>query len=123
VSAVRTVVVVASQQLLAELLAESPPGTVVVVHAESIEELVGALAPVDLGDLDLDPARHAELTRREQEVASLVALRLSNKEIAARLHVSVSTVKTHVHTLLRKLDASTRTEAARRLRADGNRPF
>jgi DNA-binding NarL/FixJ family response regulator len=117
------VVVVTPQQVLEELLADAEPGTVVVVHAASVEELAGALAAVDAGDPVLDPALHSDLTRREQEVGALLALRLSNKEIAARLHLSVSTVKTHVHALLRKLDASTRAEAARRLRGTGNRPF
>jgi DNA-binding NarL/FixJ family response regulator len=117
------VVVVASPQVLEELLADAAPSTVVVVHAESVAELAGALATLDREDPTLDPALHADLTRREQEVGALLALRLSNKEIAARLHVSVSTVKTHVHALLRKLDASTRAEAARLLRATGNEFF
>jgi DNA-binding NarL/FixJ family response regulator len=106
------VVVVASQRLLEELLAGTDPETVV-VHAASIEELVDALAAAG-------PAPHPDLTRREQEVGALLALRLSNKEIAARLHVSVSTVKSHVHAVLRKLEASTRAEAARQLQASGN---
>ena len=114
-SVVPTVVVVASHEVLAELLADAAPGTVV-VFAGSVEELAGALAAAG-------PAPHPDLTRREQEVGALLALRLSNKEIAARLHLSVSTVKTHVHALLRKLGASTRTDAARRLRGTGNRPF
>ncbi|MDH4155390.1 MAG: response regulator transcription factor [Nitrospira sp.] len=43
------------------------------------------------------------LTRRELEIVRLIEEGLSNKEIAARLHVEVSTVKNHVHNILDKL--------------------
>jgi LuxR family maltose regulon positive regulatory protein len=51
------------------------------------------------------------LTEREQEVLGLLALGLRDHEIAARLHLSKATVKTHNHHILRKLDARNRTEA------------
>lgn len=43
------------------------------------------------------------LSRREEEVAWLVAGGFTNKEIAARLHISAGTVKSHVHNVIRKL--------------------
>jgi NarL family two-component system response regulator LiaR len=52
------------------------------------------------------------LTRREQEVLTLIVEGLTNAEIAERLVVSLSTVKTHVSSIISKLGASTRTEAA-----------
>jgi DNA-binding NarL/FixJ family response regulator len=52
------------------------------------------------------------LTRREQEVLALIVEGLTNAEIAERLVVSLSTVKTHVSSIISKLGASTRTEAA-----------
>lgn len=51
------------------------------------------------------------LTDREQETLDLVAKGLTNPDIADRLIVSVSTVNFHVHNVLDKLGAKTRTEA------------
>ena len=52
------------------------------------------------------------LRRRETEVISQVAEGFSNKEIAARLGISQQTVKSHVASIMTKLDAKDRTEAA-----------
>jgi two-component system nitrate/nitrite response regulator NarL len=55
------------------------------------------------------------LTAREREVLKLVDGGLSNKEIAVRLRIEVSTVKNHVHNLLDKLNVTSRMQAAARL--------
>jgi DNA-binding NarL/FixJ family response regulator len=53
-----------------------------------------------------------ELTAREVDVLRCVAQGYSNKQIAARLSVSATTVRTHVSSLLRKLNLENRTQLA-----------
>lgn len=57
------------------------------------------------------------LSPRESEIHSLLAMGLTNREIAARLYISEATVKLHVHHVLDKLGVRTRTAAAARYRA------
>jgi DNA-binding NarL/FixJ family response regulator len=61
----------------------------------------------------LDSPDPTDLTSRELEVLSLVARGLSNREISARLFITERTVKFHVGSILGKLEATNRTEAAR----------
>jgi two-component system nitrate/nitrite response regulator NarL len=56
------------------------------------------------------------LTSREREIAALLEQGMSNKEIAARLQIELPTVKNHVHSILTKLKASRRGQAAAMLR-------
>jgi two-component system, NarL family, nitrate/nitrite response regulator NarL len=76
--------------------------------AAALLRRVGALAA------DRPPASppRGELTAREREIVELVALGLSNKAIAARLHVEIATVKNHVHNILDKLQVHRRGEIA-----------
>jgi DNA-binding CsgD family transcriptional regulator len=59
------------------------------------------------------------LSTRELEVLQLVDQGLSNQEIAARLNIAASTVKTHINNIYGKLDVQTRTQAIRRARELG----
>jgi DNA-binding NarL/FixJ family response regulator len=52
------------------------------------------------------------LTTREQDVLNLVAEGLSNTEIADRLHIGVTTVKTHITSLMTKTDSPNRVRLA-----------
>jgi len=65
-------------------------------------------------DVAADLAKHqsdASLTPREIEVLSLVAAGNSNKLIAAQLKINEETAKTHIKSILAKLDANDRTHA------------
>ena len=52
-----------------------------------------------------------DLTDREEEVLTLLVEGMTNRQIAQRLGISLSTVKFHVSAILSKLDVSSRTEA------------
>lgn len=92
------------------------------------EELFKAIRAVHRGESLIQPAvagkvldRFAELSRqvqapealsdREVEVVKLIAEGTANKEIAVSLHISESTVKTHIQTIFQKLGVSDRTGA------------
>jgi DNA-binding NarL/FixJ family response regulator len=67
-----------------------------------LDSFRGGEAP---GEDELD-----HLTAREREVLQLIARGYRYKEIAARLHLSVKTIETHVSAVLRKLQLSSRAE-------------
>lgn len=74
------------------------------------------------GDAERALAPTASLTQREREVLVLVALGLSNAEIAERLHVGVTTVKTHVSNLITKTGSANRVGLAVFAARDGSLP-
>jgi len=107
-----------------------------VARDASFEDLVETVRAVARGELRCSPrlaatllrrvttlageARPAAttLTRREREISSLLEAGLSNKEIASRLYIELPTVKNHVHSILKKVGAHRRGEAAALLRRD-----
>jgi DNA-binding CsgD family transcriptional regulator/tetratricopeptide (TPR) repeat protein len=77
-------------------------------------DLPGPLATADtlLARIDAQARAASPLSPRECEVAALIALAMSNRQIAERLVLSERTVETHVRSILAKLGYSTRTEIA-----------
>jgi len=57
-----------------------------------------------------------ELTQRQRQLMSLVAMGLSNKEIAANLNLSEFTVKNHIYRVMKQVDAQSRHEAVTLIR-------
>lgn len=56
---------------------------------------------------------NGKLTQREQEILSLIAAGLSNKDISRQLRITLCTVKNHVHSILTKLQVRRRQDAIR----------
>lgn len=85
-------------------------GAIRSVHAGHVvlpPDVAAALVRGDSG-----PRRLGQLTPREREVLAEIARGRSNREIARALVVSEKTVKTHVSSILAKLDLADRTQAA-----------
>jgi two-component system nitrate/nitrite response regulator NarL len=62
---------------------------------------------------ELHHHRPPKLTRREEEIALLIDRGMSNQQIALALSISLSTVKNHVHSILKRLGVRGRAEAAK----------
>ncbi|MGZ6637687.1 MAG: LuxR C-terminal-related transcriptional regulator [Solirubrobacteraceae bacterium] len=67
-----------------------------------------------LGDGAYSPER-GRLTAREHEVAEMLADGLTNMEMAQRMQIELGTVKTHVHSVIRKLGVTRRVQVAGRM--------
>jgi LuxR family maltose regulon positive regulatory protein len=88
------------------------------VPARYLAKLLAALAQ-EGGSPGADERLTEPLSERELEVLAFIAAGKSNQEIADKLFVSTSTVKTHINNLYRKLDTRTRTQAVARARELG----
>ena len=80
-------------------------------YEHALAEALDERPPVTPGS---SPERHAPLplTRREQQIAQLVAQGLRNKEIAATLVISQRTAETHIENILTKLGFTSRAQIA-----------
>jgi LuxR family maltose regulon positive regulatory protein len=86
-----------------------------------------AAAPISSANLEpgtTEPQTLIEpLSERELEVLALIAQGLTNREIAQKLYVSLSTVKAHTYNMYGKLDVHSRTQAVARARTLGLLPL
>lgn len=69
--------------------------------------------------ITLDPSSRPDLTLRQQQLVTLVAKGLTNKEIASRLNLSEFTVRNHIHRILKQVDAGSRSQAVETIRSYG----
>jgi len=76
-----------------------------------VREVIDTGQPFKIDEVNL---QLLGISKREYEVLELISQGMSNQEIAERLFVSMSTVKTHVSNIFSKLDASRRTQAVQR---------
>jgi DNA-binding NarL/FixJ family response regulator len=125
------VVAVAVSELGADVIACAEAGICGYVARDgNVEHLIGAIMGALTGELVCPPQITAMLfdrvatlhssrppspsgeglTRREREIAKLIARGLQNKEIARCLCLSNATVKNHVHNILQKLHFQRRNE-------------
>lgn len=65
---------------------------------------------------DISQISEFDLSKRELEILSLLAGGHSNQEIAEKLFISLSTVKTHIQNIYQKLDVKRRTQAIEKAR-------
>ena len=103
-----------------------------VLKQSAPDELINAIRTIGSGNAYIDPSlqgkvlgsyaarvsslrgeNKSDLTDRESEVLRLIALGYSNKEIAARIDLSVKTIEAHKANSMRKLGISSRTEIVR----------
>ena len=129
------VVALAAPEADEDLIALAEAGVLgYVTREQSLDELIATIAGVARDEMVCSPriatvlvrrvrALAADrpqpterLTTREAQVLELVAQGLSNKEIAGRLYIEVTTVKNHVHNILEKLGVGRREEAVARMR-------
>lgn len=104
------------------LLKDTPPPEIVraIEHVDAGEGTLSptvtrrliALVADDGGRREQARVRLEALSAREREVAELVGQGCSNADIAAKLHMSVATVKAHVSRLLVKLEVENRVQVA-----------
>jgi len=99
----------AGPDLLAQAVRAAADGEALIAPSVTVR-LLAAFAEVPAGRPAVQPV--APLTAREEEVVIAVAQGLSNAEIADGLYVSLSTVKTHLASVMAKLGARNRVEIA-----------
>jgi two-component system, NarL family, nitrate/nitrite response regulator NarL len=100
----------------------------------TLDELTNAVSAISIGEdvctsriagalvrymSSAAPGHVSRLSYRELQIADLVAVGMSNKEIARSLNIAVSTVKVHVSNAMRKLRVTRRYEISRALVASG----
>lgn len=96
--------------MLDTMVKQSMPETLVIDAPFSIQHINGSIV-IRPRQAEPQSFNTSILTKREQEILSLVAEGYPNKLVAARLNISERTVKNHLTNIMTKLHASDRTHA------------
>jgi DNA-binding NarL/FixJ family response regulator len=99
----------AGPDLLAQAVRSAADGDALIAPSVTVR-LLRAFADIPVGRPATQPI--SPVTTREEEVLLAVARGLTNTEIADTLHISLSTVKTHLASLMAKLGVRNRVEIA-----------
>ena len=89
----------------------------ITIDFRASEALGSPMVVVQVPQQPSDTSFFTALSKREQDVASLIAKGLSNKQIAKQLHIALPTVKDHVHRILVKAELPNRTAIASAMRS------
>ncbi len=89
----------------------------ITIDFEATEDLGSPLVVVQVPEVQKYGSLFSDLSKREQDVASLIAKGHSNKQIAKQLHITQATVKDHVHRILAKTAMPNRTSLALAVRS------
>ena len=105
--------------LLQKVVQAQREGPLAATLPDISREYVGKLLAAIKEETALPPGETAAsvgepLSERELQVVRLIASGASNRDIARKLFVSLSTVKTHINNIYRKLEVRTRTQAIAR---------
>src|SRR5215468_4663458 len=105
-------------RFLALSASDSPEDVIAVIRAGARGYVTKTISTADLADAiqrvaDGDAVFSHQLASREREVLRLIAQGYTYKEIARELYISVKTVESHVSSVLRKLQLSTRHQLTR----------
>jgi DNA-binding NarL/FixJ family response regulator len=101
----------AGSALLGQAIRAAADGEALIAPSVTVR-LLETFAGQKQPDAEPSPEPIEPLTAREEDVAATVARGLSNSEIADELHITLSTVKTHLASLMTKLGVRNRVEIA-----------
>jgi DNA-binding NarL/FixJ family response regulator len=87
---------------LVQLAGAAKLGAAVTVDFQASRELGEPMIVLRVGEVLPPLPSLAALSSRERQIAVLIGGGLANKQIARRLHITLATVKDHVHNILRK---------------------
>jgi len=104
--------VVAGVRAVARGEAVCPPRLCLALFRSMAQAARETPAPIKRGSL-------YGLTIRQQQLISLVAKGLTNKEIASQLNLSEFTIKNHIHRIMKQVEAESRHEVVEAVRASG----